>query len=274
MSQSKPDPTTRLTNLIGGILIALIPMLLAVFLVTQFADEEECDENCQEATQIVGTNYAIPATISASETALVILETNAPTLTREAQTAAAFSNTQSAIQPATQEAQIATQAEGAANSNQTATSVAETTTPTSEPCAFVFNTVLLPELNTEIERLLAAADLENVFVSASAYGEDCVGQQSNTVQYFAAMQTDFVITMNAEDIQGQAAIGDQLAPVLDILLDLPADQISGSNPGMLTITVQGENEERLTINSDMAKARTAREEDQTGENLIAALSDE
>lgn len=281
MKKPKPSAWSRIQNIILGILIALTPMLLAVFLVTQFG-EEDCDEDCQEATAISGTNYAPHATMYPSETALAMMATFQPqtetaavrTATRVAQTEVAFSETQGVAQPATLEAQVATQADIAQQENATGTAIAITMTPSAEPCAFVPNNIFLPELNDLIVQALEQGEIENVSVTASAYGEDCIGQQSNTVQYFAAQQTDFVVALIFNQLQNRALIGERLAAVLDVLLTLPEDQVPGPNPGQLTINVQSDENITLTISSDMAAARAARADNLTGEDLLAALSEE
>lgn len=274
MKKPKPSAWSRIQNIILGILIALTPMLLAVFLVTQFG-EEDCDEDCQEATPLISTNVAINTAISASATALANLPTaSSPTQTRVAQTEVAFSETQGVAQPATLEAQVATQADIAQQENATGTAIAITMTPSAEPCAFVPNNIFLPELNDLIAQALEQGEIENVSVTASAYGEDCIGQQSNTVQYFAAQQTDFVVALIFNQLQNRALIGERLAAVLDVLLTLPEDQVPGPNPGQLTINVQSDENITLTISSDMAAARAARADNLTGEDLLAALSEE
>jgi hypothetical protein len=79
----------------------------------------------------------------------------------------------------------------------------------------------LPELMAEVQAAMEDAGLENVTVSASAYGENCYANETNEVVYFAAMQTDFHVTAQVEDIEDGEALGDLTLAIITVLNEYP-----------------------------------------------------
>jgi hypothetical protein len=122
------------------------------------------------------------------------------------------------------------------------------TPPTRAPCTFNWATQDLPELTAEVQAAMDDAGLENVTVSASAYGENCYYNDTNEVQYFAAMQTDFRVTAQVEDIEDGDALGDLTLAIVTVLNAYPPGEAPGPMPGQITILYeQGARETRLTI---------------------------
>jgi hypothetical protein len=122
------------------------------------------------------------------------------------------------------------------------------TAPTRAPCYFNWATQDLPELTAEVQAAMDDAGLERVTISASAYGENCYANDTNEVQYFAAMQTDFSVTAQVEDIEDGGALGDLTVAIITVLNEYPPGEAPGLMPGQITILfVQGERETRLTL---------------------------
>lgn len=117
----------------------------------------------------------------------------------------------------------------------------ETPGPTDTPappenCAYVWSNRSLPELALLVNQALRDAGVPEVDGQASAYGEDCLDPQTNTVVDFRTMQTDFYFSVVVEDINDTRAMGEIVEAVLRALESLPAGEIPGPNPGYVSIT--------------------------------------
>lgn len=126
----------------------------------------------------------------------------------------------------------------------TATSLPTTTEipgPTETPtppqnCAYVWSNRSLPEVANLVNQALRDAGIPEVDGQASAYGEDCLDPETNTVVGFRTMQTDFYFSVMVQDMADTQAMGDIAEAVLRALDTMPADQIPGPNPGYVGIT--------------------------------------
>ena len=101
-------------------------------------------------------------------------------------------------------------------------------TPTYEGCAFVWGSQDLPVLSRKFN-----AALQEISMDASglayAYGENCVyadGRQS-----FGAMETDFRVGVKVTNVRDEAALGDWIFKVMQVVLDLPQADMEGPQPG-------------------------------------------
>jgi hypothetical protein len=123
----------------------------------------------------------------------------------------------------------------------TATSTAEpsivlTATPTADQsgqCAYVEARKTLPDLSKKFLESLKGAALPVTEARAEAYGENCV-VADGTVLRFAAMETDFYVTLEVSDLADESAMGKQLGQVLDIIDRVPRAE-TGPNPGYIGV---------------------------------------
>lgn len=114
------------------------------------------------------------------------------------------------------------------------------TPPTVAPCYFNWATQDLPQLTAAIQSAMDDAGLENLIVRASAYGENCYTYDTNEVQYFATMETDFHVTAQVESLDDEAALGDLVAQILAVLGEFPPGETPGPMPGQIMLAfVQG-----------------------------------
>lgn len=98
---------------------------------------------------------------------------------------------------------------------------------TPEPmCAWVWATESLAELTAQVQDALDEAGLE-ASVDASAFGENCLNPDGS-VRYFATMQTDFDMTVDA-------LTDDTILAVLRVLARFPVESTPGPMPGRVTI---------------------------------------
>lgn len=148
------------------------------------------------------------------------------------------------------------------------------TTPTLTPdeytaCAWQWGKQSLPNLSTALEAALRTNVLPNASAYAEAYGENCI-DASGAVTRFAAIQTDFYITLPVPSLDDRAALGALLESTLSVLEQFPTGQTPGPQPGYVGITFKSPNEEiRLWI----APARLAevRANGLSGATLFEAL---
>ena len=116
-------------------------------------------------------------------------------------------------------------------------SITLTATPTTDQsgqCAYVEARKALPELSKTFLESLKSAALPVEQARAEAYGENCV-VADNTVLRFAAMETDFYVTLDVSNLADESAMGRQLGQVLDIIDGMPRAE-TGPNPGYVGVT--------------------------------------
>lgn len=144
--------------------------------------------------------------------------------------------------------------------------------PTLEPgCYFNWGTQELPELTAQIQSSVDAARLENVTVRASAFGENCYTFDTDEVDYFAAMQTDFHVTAQVENLDDETALGDLTAQILVILNAIPAEDKSGPMSGQIILTfVQGD--QQIVLPVSVQQTAEIMEQGLSGAALWAALN--
>jgi hypothetical protein len=112
-----------------------------------------------------------------------------------------------------------------------------TNTPTIayEQCGWNWATQPLPDLSTEVQSALEAAGLTGTTARAEAYGENCLSQ-NNEVLYFAAMETDFHISVEVPDLSDTGALGDLLERILVVLDTFPPGATPGPQPGYIGVS--------------------------------------
>jgi hypothetical protein len=103
-----------------------------------------------------------------------------------------------------------------------------------EQCGWVWATQSLPDLSSRVQTAFLAAGLTNNTVLAEAYGENCISQ-NNKILSFTAMETDFHITAQVEDLTDTDHLGYLLEQFLMILDDFPPDATPGSQAGYIGI---------------------------------------
>lgn len=101
-------------------------------------------------------------------------------------------------------------------------------TPTFAGCAYVWGSQDLPEVSRRLN-----ADLQKMASGVSglayAYGENCVYADGH--QTFSAMETDFRVGIQVRSIKDEDDLGNWIFQVMQAILALPADQLSGPQPG-------------------------------------------
>ncbi|KAF0107412.1 MAG: hypothetical protein FD146_1890 [Anaerolineaceae bacterium] len=126
-----------------------------------------------------------------------------------------------------------------------------------EQCGWNWATEPLPELSAQVQAALESAGLTGVTAVAEAYGENCI-TASGEVARFAAMETDFRITVQAASLDDREALGTLLEKILVVLDGFPTETTPGPNPGYVGVTFQfGDDSLRLwfpIIDGESARA--------------------
>jgi hypothetical protein len=99
----------------------------------------------------------------------------------------------------------------------------------------------LPDLSSKF--LQAIQQLQpSAQANAFAFGEDCVYADGHAD--FIAMETDFNITLQINDLGDPNECGKWIAKVMQIILDIPKDEIVGPRPGRVSMSLQAGGEQK------------------------------
>ncbi len=113
--------------------------------------------------------------------------------------------------------------------------------PTPTPyarCSWQWANENLPDLSADVQTTLDNAQIATLTVRAYAFGENCIDSQTNTVSYFAAMETDFQIVLPVADLADHDALGTLTADLLRVLNTFTPDTTPGPQPGRYELTFQ------------------------------------
>lgn len=130
-------------------------------------------------------------------------------------------------------------------------------TPTYEGCYFVWASHNLPELSKKVNDRLQTTDT-SVTGNAYAYGEDCVYADGHHT--FSALETDFHVQVKVKDLKDKKTLGDWIFSVMQVIEQLPRDEIPGGQPGRVEFEFHKTDSEKLFLNVSIDKyQREARE---------------
>ena len=135
-------------------------------------------------------------------------------------------------------------------------------------CYFNWTREVLPELSKEFETALKGIHPQAKGY-AEAYGEDCINQDGDVV-YFVAMETDFYVTFQVEDLEDKQALGNLAKQVLGVLTNFPVEETPGPQPGYVGITFETP-DEALRLWFTQIEAESAIENGVGGKELFDTL---
>ncbi|MBN1680831.1 MAG: hypothetical protein JW966_11110 [Anaerolineae bacterium] len=105
-------------------------------------------------------------------------------------------------------------------------------------CSWQWAQEVLPDETTQLADSLSAANLPVNDLTVFAYGEDCFNAEGNVVR-FAAMETDFLLTLAVDDLDDSETLGDLAADALVIIVrDFPVSDTPGPMPGQITLSFE------------------------------------
>jgi hypothetical protein len=99
-----------------------------------------------------------------------------------------------------------------------------TSAPAEEPCAFVWASHDSPELTQKVNAEIQAVN-PKANVRAELYGEDCVYSDGHST--FGVMETDFHVNLPVDDLANEEALGNAMAQILPIIVNIPREEIQG-----------------------------------------------
>jgi hypothetical protein len=115
-------------------------------------------------------------------------------------------------------------------------------TPASERCGgYQWAYQDLPDLSSKFLRAIQQLQ-PSAQAKAFAFGEDCFYADGHAD--FIAMETDFNVTLQINDLADLDECGAWIAQVMQIILDIPKDEILGPRPGRVSIAFQAGGEQK------------------------------
>ena len=108
-----------------------------------------------------------------------------------------------------------------------------TLAPTSsQGCAYRWAYQDLPDLSSDFQSALQELH-PGIKGYAFAFGEDCVHADGTVT--FLPMETDFNITLPVSGLSDEAELGDWIIWVMQVIEDIPPEQIRGPRPGRVSL---------------------------------------
>ena len=114
--------------------------------------------------------------------------------------------------------------------------------PDAQNCGYQWAYQDLPELSSRLQQSLQALQPE-AHATALAFGENCI-LPDGSVANFLPMETDFNITLQVDDLNNEMELGEWIVNVMQVILEIPPEQIVGPRPGRVSLTFQSAGEER------------------------------
>jgi hypothetical protein len=120
------------------------------------------------------------------------------------------------------------------------------TVPSTYPqdCGYQWAYQDLPELSTEFKQSIQALQ-PGAQASAFGFGENCVHSDGSAT--YIPMETDFNIALSVSDLTDPAALGEWILKVMQIIENIPPDQISGPRPGRVSILFESNGQRQGAI---------------------------
>ncbi len=119
-----------------------------------------------------------------------------------------------------------------------------TPVPNSQDCGYQWAQQSLPDLSSAFQQSIQALQ-PGAQASAFAFGENCMHADGTAT--FIPMETDFNITLQVTDLSNESDLGEWIVKVMQVIQNIPADQIVGPRPGRVTISFLSSTDQK-TIN--------------------------
>ena len=108
-----------------------------------------------------------------------------------------------------------------------------TMAPTSSlGCAYRWAYQDLPDLSDDFQAAIQVLE-PGATGYAFAFGEECVHEDGSVT--FLPMETDFNITLPVSDISNETELGEWIQRVMQVIENIPPEQIRGSRPGRVSL---------------------------------------
>jgi hypothetical protein len=134
-----------------------------------------------------------------------------------------------------------------------------------QDCGFTWAYHDLPELTAEFDSSIKALD-PDASSHATAFGEDCVGNDGQIVR-FAAMETDFYVTLPVTDLNDYETFGNWITQVMQVVNSFSPEMLAGPNPGFVEFRFEKSISESIGLRVPIQQYNATANE-KTGEELF------
>lgn len=105
-------------------------------------------------------------------------------------------------------------------------------------CAYQWAYENLPDLSSDFQLSIQQLQAE-AQANAFAFGENCIHADGSAD--FIPMETDFNITLQVTDLSNEDELGAWIVKVMQVVENIPVDQIVGPRPGRVSIEFRASN---------------------------------
>ena len=113
--------------------------------------------------------------------------------------------------------------------------------PDPQNCGYQWAYQDLPELSASFQQSIQALQPE-AQANAFAFGENCI-LSDGSIARFIPMETDFNITFPVTDLTNDAELGEWVVRVMEVITQIPAEQIVGPRPGRVSLIFKSGDEQ-------------------------------
>jgi hypothetical protein len=117
------------------------------------------------------------------------------------------------------------------------------TAPEPQDCGYQWANQDLPELSGRFQKSILALQPE-AQANAYAFGENCM-LADGTIGGFSAMETDFNVTLQVNDLTDESELGEWIVKVMQVIENIPEDQIVGPQPGRVSMVFQSNGDQQI-----------------------------
>jgi hypothetical protein len=117
--------------------------------------------------------------------------------------------------------------------------------PDTQNCGYQWAYQDLPALSSTFQQALQALQPE-AQGTAFAFGENCM-LPDGSVGSFLPMETDFNLTLQVNDLSNESELGEWIVKAMQVIQEIPPDQIIGPRPGRVTLTFQTAGEQKNIV---------------------------
>ena len=121
--------------------------------------------------------------------------------------------------------------------------VPTTALPRPQNCGYQWANQDLPALSQSFQASIRALQPQ-AQANAYAFGENCL-LADGSVGGFSAMETDFNVTLQVNDLTNESDLGEWIVKVMQVIKSIPRDQIAGPQPGRVSITFHSSRDQKV-----------------------------
>ena len=144
-----------------------------------------------------------------------------------------------------------------------------TSTPTYEPCGYMWAYQDVPELAVKVESAIHVLNPE-AKIRVQAFGENCVYADGRAT--FLAMETNIFINTTVKDLTDEDSLGNWMAQVLPLIIQISEDEFPGGY-GVVEFWFEKSNGESIVVQVRIPKYFDAEVQAKSGVELFRLFYD-